>query len=537
MRIRWLVALAAMFTLGAAANAQPVKAEPTIELRLRSVNDLIHKAEYVAGLAGKEELLKQFQQIVKQLTADGKGLEGIETKQPFGLYATLSSDVVNSPFTVMVPIADKERFLSLLKDRLNITPEKAADGTYKADVPIINEVYLRFANDYVYIARAVKDLDPKSLPTPKEFFAKEVGAVGSLLVRFDKIPAELKTFIIGQLELGVAEQRRKNGENEPAAQKAVLDWLAENFTGGIKTLFDDAKELNVRVFIDEKADDLSAELTLTAKSGSVLSKNIASLAGKTSVPAAIVGNTDTVARVTAKAGLPDSVKKELAKVVDAAIEDIVKKAGDNDKEPLERLLKTLAPTLKSGEIDSAVAVTGPDAKGRHTLIAATAVKEGKDIEKLLKDFAPHLGQAADIDLDVEKIGDFNLHSIAFKDLPEPIEKVFGTKKLWLAISEDYIALSVEPDGTALRAGLKARPVSVPAFSAEVAFAKLVPVMGHQLKPDEIKAMLKDAFGDASPTGKDTLSITITGGNQLTVKAKLKGKGVRLLMTLDQFKIR
>ena len=39
-------------------------------------------------------------------------------------------------------------------------------------------------------------------------------------------------------------------------------------------------------------------------------------------------------------------------------------------------------------------------------------------------------------------------------------------------SEDYIAVSIEPEGAALKAGLKAKPVAVPVLSVEVATAKL-----------------------------------------------------------------
>jgi len=540
MRIRWIAALTAMFLATGAVHAEAPKGAPTVEVRLRSVNDLLDKAEYVGGLIGQEEAIKGVRGIVKQLSADGKGLEGIDTKRPFGLTATLTGDVVSSPLTIMIPIADQDRFLKLLKERLDVTPEKAAEGTLKAAVPVINEVYLRFANDYVYIGRSVKDLDAKTLPTPKAFFAKDDGAVGSVLVRFESIPAELKTFVIGQLELGIAEQRKKNGEKESAAQKAILDWVGENTTSAITSLIDNAKELQLRVFIDEKADDLSAEITLTSKTGSVLSKNIAGLAGRTSLPAAIIGSgKDSVARLAAKAGLPDGVKKDLGKVVDAAITEIVKDLPDEQKPIIERVLKTLAPTLKAGELDVAVALNGPNNKGHHTLIGAVGVKGGKDIEKLVKDFAkdfgPLLGDAVKFEFDVETVGSFKLHSILIRDLPPEVEKLFGNSKVWLATSEDHIAFSVEPDGTALKAGLKATPVAASVLTVDVAFAKLVPLVGQNLKPDEVKAMLKDAFGDGSPAGKDTLSITVTGGDQLTVKGKLKGKGIRLLATLDQFK--
>ena len=528
MRIRLLAALAAVFAFGPAAHAQPAKPAPTVEVRLRSVNDLLTKAEYVGGLIGQEDAVKQVREIVKQLSADGKGIEGIDPKQPFGATATLTADVVNSSFTLMVPVADKDRFLNLLSTRLNLSPEKADDGSYKVAVPVISEVYLRFANDYVYVARTQKDLDPKKITAPKDFFAKDDGAVGSVIVRFDQIPAELKTFVLGQLELGVKEQRKKNGANESPAQKAALDWVGDNIAGGIKTLLDDAKELQARVFIDEKTDDLSAEITLTAKSGSTLSKNIASLAGKTSIPAAIVGGKDAAVRVTAKAGLPEASKKDLGAVVDSGIDEILKQVPAGEKELAERVLKTLAPTLKAGELDMAFSLT-PTEKG-YTVIAAVGVKKGKDIEALAKDlakqFGPMIGDAVAFDFDVEKIGNFNLHKVTVNVLPPEVEKVFGTNKVWVAVSDDYIAVSVEPEGKALREGLKAKAVTVPVVSIEVAAAKLVPLVARDLKPDEVKAILKDAFPDGA-AGNDTVSITLTGGDQLTLKGKLKGKAVRL----------
>ncbi|MFO0821622.1 MAG: hypothetical protein U0792_00515 [Gemmataceae bacterium] len=542
MRIRLLAAMAALFVFGGVATAQPAKEQPTVEVRLRSVNDLLDKAEYVTGLAGQEEVIKQVRQVLKQLSADGKGVEGIDPKRPFGMTATLTGDVVNSPLIIMIPIADKDRFFGLLKDRLDVTPEKEKDGTFKALVPVINDIYLRFEHDYVYVGRSSKELDPKVIPSPKAFFAKDDGSVGSVIVRFDSIPGELKTFVIGQFELGLTEQRRKNGEKESAAQKAALDWVGENATSALKSLLDDAKELQLRVFIDEKTDELSGELTLTSKSGSTLAKNISSLAGRTSLPAAIVGSgKDSVARLTAKAGLPEAVTRDLSKVVDAGIAEALKELPDEQRPIVERILKTIAPTLKAGELDVAVALNGPDTKGRHTLLAAAGVKKGKDIETLVKDlvkdFGPFLGDAVKFEFDVATIGAFKLHTITIRDLPDDLQRIFGTNKIWLATSEDHIALSIEADGAALKAGLKATPATAPMLAVDVAFAKVIPIVGKDLKPDELKALMRDAFGSGSPAGKDTLQITITGGDQLTVKGKIKGKGLRLLMTLDQFKVK
>jgi hypothetical protein len=542
MRIRWLAGLAAALALGTAANAQPAAEQPTVEVKLKSVNVLLDKGEYLAGLAGKSEVFKQVREIVKQLSADGKGLEGIDPAKPFAFSATLTQDVINSPVLVMVPIADEERFLKLLKERAQLAPEKADDGTFKIAVPVINELYLRFANGYVYIGRTVKSLDPKAIPAPNTVFGKDDGAVGSAVLHIDRIPDGLKQFVLGQLELGIAEQKKNANLDDNPAKKLGFDLFTENALSGIKSFVEDSKELSVRVFIDEKTDEMSGELTLTAKSGTTLAKNLANLSGKTSLPAALIGPAkDAAVRGSVKAGFPEGVKKDLAKLVDTGIDEILKDVQAEAKPIAEKALKTLAPTLKSGELDAAFALNGPDDKGRYTLIGAVGVKNGRDIEKLAKDlvaeYGGHLANEVAFDFDVAKVGSFNLHTITIKNVPPDLDRVFGTGKIWVATSDDYVALSIEPDGAALKAGLKATPAAAPVASLDIAFARVLPLAAKDVPPDELKKKLAAAFPGGDATGKDTLTVTITGGNQLTVKGKLKGGGIRLLTSLEQFKVK
>lgn len=540
MRIRcWAMAALAVSTalLGSGrATAQP---EPTVEVRLRSVNDLLDKAEYVGGLIGKEDPVMQVRELVKQLSKDGKGVEGIDPKRPFGAYSTLTADVASSPVVVMVPIADEERFLGALKDRLGIVPEKADGGTQKINVPLLNEAYIKFANGYLYAARDPKHLDGKNLAVPKTYFAKDDGSVASVLVRVDKVPAELKTFVIGQLELGVQEELKKNPGAAPA-DKHLKGLVFDAVVGGAKMFLDDAKEVTLKVFIDPKGDDLSLEITLTPKTGTPLAKTITGLSGKTSLPAGIVATQNPAFQGGAKVELTPDMKKRFGAAVDDALADLVKNAKPEERDFVKRVFDTLAPTIKAAELDAAVTVTAPDAKGKHGLLAAVAVKDGKEIEKLLKDFAPFIpGDAAEVTFDVEKVGKFTLHKVELKNVLKNVdaefERIFGTKMIWLAISDECVAVSIEPEGKAIRAGLKAKPAPVGVATAEVALAKVLPIFEKNLKPDELKALLKDAFGGEAPTGKDTASLSVVGGDKLVVKVKVKGKAVRLGSTLDVLK--
>jgi hypothetical protein len=535
MRLLPLAALALTFvgagTLQAQAEKQSV---PAVELRLRSVHELLDKAEFVGGLAGKDDIVKSVKAILKTMTKEKTGLIGIDPKKPIGFYADLSVDVVNSPGVLMIPITDKDTFLKFLADR-EITTEPGKEGTTKVFVPVVSELHMRFTNDYLYVGRSVKDLDVKVLPTPKAFFAKDDPAFASLIVRFDRIPDDVKKVIIGQVELNVAEQRRQNGMKEDPVEKAVLNFLGDVLSGGVQTFFDDARELKARVVVDETGEELAAEVTLTAKPGSTLAKNISSLGGQTSLPAAITMTKAPAVRATAKAGLPPELKKRFAKMLDDLSKEIEEKAEPTAKEVVRNGLEALLPTFKAGETDTAITLTAPDAKGKYNLILATAVKKGKDIEKLLKDLSGFAGAVADFNFDVEKIGEFSLHKIVVTAAPPEVEEVFGTSTFWLAVSDNYIALSLEPDGTLIRSGLKAKAASVPALSVELSSSGLLPLVGRELKPDERKAVMKDAFGDGNVAGKDTISVSITGGDMLSLKVNAKGKAVRMFFALGEFK--
>jgi hypothetical protein len=510
-------------------------AEPTIEVRFQSVNVILEKAEYVAGLAGKEDVIQSVKFILQNLQAEGKGIEGVDPKRPFGLYATITKDPVQSPLTIMIPMVDQDRFLTMLKERVGITPEKAEGGTLKivlpdiAKNPVLDAVYLRFAHEYMYVARSAADLDPKELIAPKTYFAANDNAVATVVIRADRIPADVKKLVIGQIELGIAENRKKQGHNQTAAEKAFIDWASDAATGSLKALLDESKELKIRVMIDEKADELSAEVVLTPQAGTAMARYITSLGSQSSLPAGIVSAQGAVGRGAVKIALPPELKQGFGKVIDEAIAVALKKANEPEKEHVERALKTLAPTVKAGELDLAAALHGPDAKGRHTLLAAMAVKNGKEIEKLARDFAVFAGGHADFTFDVEKIGDFNLHKVVLANVPEEIEKIFGTKTVWVAISDTHLAVSIEPDGTAIRAGLKASPASVSVLSAEISMAKLLPLVAKNMKPEDVEALLKETFGPGGAGGKETVTISITGGDRLTATAKVKGKGVKLLV--------
>ncbi|MFO0799259.1 MAG: hypothetical protein U0804_17470 [Gemmataceae bacterium] len=530
----WAAAVAVAGLLPGTAAAQPVKAvEPTVEIRFRSVNGLLDKAEYVGGLFDQENGVTQVRDLIKLVSTEGKGVLGIDPARPIGAYGVLTADLGNSPAVVMLPIADRGQFLKELKDRLGVEPTDEGKGVQKAFVPILNEAYFTFADGYLFAARDPKHLDAKLRVNPKTYFDPADKSVASVVARVDRVPADLRALVTGQVEHQLKEKQREGAGGKRPGELKIEGFLLDTLAGSVKSVVDEGKELSLRVFVDEKKDEVSAVVNFDAKPGTELAKTLAGLAGKTSHPAAIVKAGDPVISTTGKLALPDDLRKKFEPVLKAVFEDAAAQAGDRGA--AERVLEAFLPTAKAASLDAAVTISGPDAKGKHALLGAVAVKEGGEVVKLAKEFAGFIpNDVVSFTFDVEKVGAFSLHKVELGQVDAGYERVFGTKTIWLATSDDVFAVGIEPDGKALKAGLKAAPAAVPVASSTAALSRAIPLFSDNLRPDELKALLRDAFGEKGPAGRDGVTFTVEGGAALTARLTVQGGAVKFGRAVDAF---
>jgi len=220
--------LAPVFLL--AVLAIPVRAddsaptEPTLLVRIQSIDGLMANGKYIAALAGQEEAATQFEKMLPSFLGP-KGLAGtgLDTKQPIGLYGVLTPGVQDSVIVVMVPVTDEKSFVDALNDHLgkfNVTPNKGNDGVYTVGVPGLPfEAYFIVADKYAYIT--VRDKDP-ILPGKRFSAAKllkgDDNTVLSASLRLDLIDKSLKQLALGQLENQMAAAKERKGPNETEAQ-------------------------------------------------------------------------------------------------------------------------------------------------------------------------------------------------------------------------------------------------------------------------------------------------------------------------------
>jgi hypothetical protein len=528
----------ALVAVAAPAPAQTA-AGPALEVRIRSVNDLTDRIEYLGGVVNQPESARQFAGFVQSLATEKAGIKGLDPARPIGLYGSVTKDVVNSPIVLLAPVLDQQALLDFLSGEVGLNPTKGDDGAYQLDIPNVPvPIFFRFANKYVYVTiRDTMALEPKKLLDPKTFFAGGDDSVASARLHLDRLPADVKKTVFGQFELKMNDAKDEKKPSETPAQRKLRLWLLDQITAVAKSVVTDGEELGVRLRVEPKTDDLSAAWTLSAKAGSPLAKWIHDQGEQRSTAAVVTGGKGGLLSVAAKLVLPIDARLQLDPIIDEFVKETLAKAKPTERGIAKLVADAVVPTLKAGQLDAGLKITGPDAAGHLTLVSALRVAEGKGLEKLLKQFAPFIPeQEAKFTFDVKKIGRLSVHKVA---LPKPeLKAVFGTDTIWLGISDDLLVLSIEPDGKALEAAVAARPEEGATLrgplTVEVSAAQLVPLTEKQLKPARIKELSREAFPGGA-AGKDAVRLTIEGGKALTLRLHAKGKALKLGVLVDQEK--
>src|SRR4051812_46430917 len=148
----------------AARAADPKPAEPTLIVRLESLQELMGDAEYVAGFFDEEKINGQTPaELIKQtggILTTGKGAKAVDAKKPIGLYGTPGPNGTDSAVVLMVPVADEKAFLDLLGGfKVKAEPDKDDKTLYTLTAEQFPQVpgYLRFASGYAYATAMNKE--------------------------------------------------------------------------------------------------------------------------------------------------------------------------------------------------------------------------------------------------------------------------------------------------------------------------------------------------------------------------------------------
>jgi hypothetical protein len=395
------------------------------------------------------------------------------------------------------------------------------DNIPGAPVPVTN--YFRFAHKYAYVTAQDKDnIDPKKILKPEDIvFKAGDDTAASVALRLDGIPDAIKQLALAQFEIQLANAKQQKVENETEAAKALRLQTMDYVGGKVKAILTDGEELSANIALNAGKDDISLDVSFKAKKGSPLAKDIETVGHARSMFGGL-GKTGALQAAVA-ASLPDDLKKMLGPVIDDAIKEAVAKEKDEAKAKLaKQALEAIAPTLKAGELDAGVALTGPDRDGMYTAVGGLKVKDPKRIEDAAREAVKSMPaqDRAKVQLDAASVGSFKAHKILFDEKDEDTKKLFGTSGVYVLFTDNAVLVALGPDALkALQAATDLKPESAPLLSATASVARLASLDAKDKTAGKVAA---EVWGK-DPAGKDTVAATVEMGDAVRVKVTVKGK--------------
>lgn len=476
MRIRPWPLWSGLLALALPPTAPAAPPAPTVVVRAESLDHLLEDFQHLATAAGQEEVGRQAAGMFQALGGGAGSLAGFDTRKPFGLYAVLTQVPTDSPVVLLLPVADQDAVLTLLKQQLGLDPKKGEDGIYSVSVPNVpRTVYFRFANKYAYVTAVNKDaLATDKLVAPEQVVSGGEG-LASLSLHFDRIPEGYKQIVVTQLELRLADFKGQRAPGETDAQTALKGKILDHLVGVVKGLLTEGAELRVTVRLDRDKGEASLEARLQGRGGTKLASELAALGRATSLFAGRLGDALSLGMTL---GLPEAVRHALEPVIDEAIaKALASQADPNQRQLAEQALKALAPTLKSGELDAGLALRGPDSEGLFTLVVGARLVEGQRLDKVLRDVVAVLPEQdrAKVTLDAAKAGGHPIHRLDVgAQLDADVRRLFGEGGLFLGIRPDALVLALGPGGEkAVREVLTAEPQAAAPARASATISRLV----------------------------------------------------------------
>jgi hypothetical protein len=538
MFTRWFSGMAVFCLVAAAApvRAADEKPEPALVVGVRSLDTLLRDAQYLVSLAGDDDRATQFIKLIRARIGD-KGLDGIDTKRPFGFYAVFGDDLASAAGIAMVPVADQKAILKLLKGlKLEATQDKEDEGLYSLKPDFLKGqviIYIRFADKYAYVTAENKDaLAKDKLLSPGTITPAGKTALASGVLHVDKVPKLLRDIGVSEVEKNLKKVEKQSPEGESEEHRQFRVQVLREIGGALVAVIKEGKDLGFEVQVNRKAGKVGAEFKLTGQAETALAEKISKLGQRTSLFANMAAS-DSALNKVAHFMLPENLRKTLQPMLEKRIKRIEDNEQNETARDLQvRLLKSFLPTLKAGDLDSGFDLRGPSKAGKYTAVFGLKMKDMADLEKVLRDILKVVPEAErdKVKLEADKEGDVAIHRIDIKDRlgkDKNAKKVFGDASLYVAFRKDAVFVTLGEDGLdAIKAAIKSKPRTAGLVQTNITMSRLVPLISAVNKNELITKLVKEAFADSKDPGK--IEVRVEGGKALTAQLSVTGAVVHFL---------
>lgn len=516
-------------------SPRPVRAQEGV-LAVKSIDALKADIRYVLTLVEQKELADQLDAVIT-LSTQGKGLQGVDSQRPLGIYGGVSKDQEPQGF-VFVPISDERAFLKLLEQMKCKVGEASMDEDRirSLELPSEQELALRCVNQYAYVASKPGLLKGK-LPAPAALIpASHKDSLIAGNVRFDALSKEFKQLFIQGMEAGMEkdkERRANESETEYQGRLVGMKLAKEMFV----SILEEGRELTLGLDINQQRNKLGLDLALAARPGTKMATSFRDLQKSPSMFGRLGRN--PVMGAVARLPVNESMQALISKAVDDMIAELPKKEKDPKKRAeAETVVRWLEPTLKADTFDVAFVVNDPGKDGKLVLVGAMKVKDGKKFDKMFRDMLKEkpADEKERVELDHARAEGVAIHRITPSKEDRDPDSPFGDPTVFLASREDAILMTVGANGlSAMKDVLadldKAPPANLAPVQAEFALARLAQLgKGDIFKKRDAENFAKVFSG--ADKDKDKIRLTLTGGDSLRLLLEMDAQILKLGPQLD-----
>lgn len=542
MSARFLVCLAVVVGLAAPAPVRSAEKEPKpiVTFQVQSLEKLLEAALYLTATTGNEEPAKQMDAFLKARIGD-KGFEGIDVKKPLGGYVFLGAQAKDNPnFVFFVPLADEKTFLEAL-DNLDFlkVKKKGEDGVRTVQVrpglplPLPPfDLHMTFANQYAYLSLNDKaPLAKDKRLDPAEVLPAVQTNLATVVWHLDRLPEELKQNMLKELKAGVFKNDIQGIPKDSPQERAMAEQCDKAASQLLAAAVEEGRRVELRLDLDLKTEEVSAELAWSGQAGSKLATKIANL-GENKSSFAGLPTAGMAMDFQFCLPLSEELRKQFGDWLEEGVLKNLKNGKDDaDRETMTKFVKFLKPKIMQADsLNSGVRLFGPTKEGRFFLLANHKIENGAAMEKELRALVKDLSEQkrAAFHFDTDKIGNVNIHRMdnPQKDAPAEKEgKEMDVNPAYWAITPTEVWLATGSEGVnALKKALEAKPAPMPLFRFQASMARMSLLPSQGKKENPAAAKIAKEFIDKGED--DRMIFTVEGGKELKARFAVKAAAIR-----------
>ncbi|OWK45043.1 hypothetical protein [Fimbriiglobus ruber] len=551
----------ALLLTAALAIAAPVPAAelPPVVVQVKPVGPLLDNLRAIDKAFASLPDDVSFDGAIKRWLGE-KGFEGLDLKRPITGYLILPKDIQdldlfgdkgesNLPLVIVVPVTGESKFLGFL-ERIERTavPVPGRKGLYKLPFHAKSAALLasaggkaesralRFHNGYAYVTpeshAAVLDDTDRLIPGDRLAMPDEK-ALLTIRIYAERLSLAVRKQLADKIQNALLKPENSLLPDRVGEVVKKAEALGRQITARYLAKIPDPDLASVtqRLTFNPETLEVGTELVLTPKPGTALAKEFAAREPVTNTFAGLVGkNAIGWLKTSFPPGEPESreILSSLLKEAEKELRDVPEVA----RPARDAFLKCVTRTIKTENVDVAVALNGPDKDGRHAVVGAFTLAGAADLDKDFRKACDEMvppAEKARVVLDAAKVGTTAIHVYKPGDQAPPWAQAMSGKDaaVGIALAPTGVYFAYGPDPVAeLKAALAQEPREACVFELVMnptGVRKLAATI------DQRATVLADMILDARDTPVPLITMGLAGGKELHVRC---GINLRLLFVMS-----